>query len=216
MKKTKKINKPQNAPGDRPLSVRHNLIDNIQGQIFGIIIISFGMSILHGLGLITGQTAGLAFLITYATGTSFGIVFFLINIPFYLLAAMRLGFAFTINTLMAVTLISIFTGLLPSFISYNYFNPLVGSVLAGLCIGIGLLGLFRHKSSCGGIGILAIYIQEKTGLKAGWFQLAFDLVLFSSSLFFLKPQLVLYSLIGAAVLNFLVAWNHRKEWYVAK
>ncbi|MCA1924388.1 YitT family protein [Buttiauxella noackiae] len=216
MKKTKKINKPQNAPGDRPLSVRHNLIDNIQGQIFGVIIISFGMSILHGLGLITGQTAGLAFLITYATGTSFGIVFFLINIPFYLLAAMRLGFAFTINTLMAVTLISIFTGLLPSFISYNYFNPLVGSVLAGLCIGIGLLGLFRHKSSCGGIGILAIYIQEKTGLKAGWFQLAFDLVLFSSSLFFLKPQLVLYSLIGAAVLNFLVAWNHRKEWYVAK
>lgn len=216
MKKTKKINKPQNAPGDRPLSVRHNLIDNIQGQIFGIIIISFGMSILHSLGLITGQTAGLAFLITYATGISFGIVFFLINIPFYLLAAMRLGFAFTINTLMAVTLISIFTGLLPSFISYNYFNPLVGSVLAGLCIGIGLLGLFRHKSSCGGIGILAIYIQEKTGLKAGWFQLAFDLVLFSSSLFFLKPQLVLYSLIGAAVLNFLVAWNHRKEWYVAK
>lgn len=216
MKKTKKINKPQNAPGDRPLSVRHNLIDNIQGQIFGIIIISFGMSILHSLGLITGQTAGLAFLITYATGISFGIVFFLINIPFYLLAAMRLGFAFTINTLMAVTLISIFTGLLPSFISYNYFNPLVGSVLAGLCIGIGLLGLFRHKSSCGGIGILAIYIQEKTGLKAGWFQLAFDLVLFSSSFFFLKPQLVLYSLIGAAVLNFLVAWNHRKEWYVAK
>lgn len=216
MKKTKKINKPQNAHGDRPLSVRHNLIDNIQGQIFGIIIISFGMSILHSLGLITGQTAGLAFLITYATGISFGIVFFLINIPFYLLAAMRLGFAFTINTLMAVTLISIFTGLLPSFISYNYFNPLVGSVLAGLCIGIGLLGLFRHKSSCGGIGILAIYIQEKTGLKAGWFQLAFDLVLFSSSLFFLKPQLVLYSLIGAAVLNFLVAWNHRKEWYVAK
>ncbi|WP_081908657.1 YitT family protein [Buttiauxella noackiae] len=216
MKKTKKINKPQNIHGDRPLSVRHNLIDNIQGQIFGIIIISFGMSILHSLGLITGQTAGLAFLITYATGTSFGIVFFLINIPFYLLAAMRLGFAFTINTLMAVTLISIFTGLLPSFISYNYFNPLVGSVLAGLCIGIGLLGLFRHKSSCGGIGILAIYIQEKTGLKAGWFQLAFDLVLFSSSLFFLKPQLVLYSLIGAAVLNFLVAWNHRKEWYVAK
>lgn len=216
MKKTKKINKPQNIHGDRPLSVRHNLIDNIQGQIFGIIIISFGMSILHSLGLITGQTAGLAFLITYATGISFGIVFFLINIPFYLLAAMRLGFAFTINTLMAVTLISIFTGLLPSFISYNYFNPLIGSVLAGLCIGIGLLGLFRHKSSCGGIGILAIYIQEKTGLKAGWFQLAFDLVLFSSSLFFLKPQLVLYSLIGAAVLNFLVAWNHRKEWYVAK
>jgi uncharacterized membrane-anchored protein YitT (DUF2179 family) len=216
MKKTKKINKPQNTHGDRPLSVRHNIIDNIQGQIFGIIIISFGMSILHSLGLITGQTAGLAFLITYATGISFGIVFFLINIPFYLLAAMRLGFAFTINTLMAVTLISIFTGLLPSFISYNYFNPLVGSVLAGLCIGIGLLGLFRHNSSCGGIGILAIYIQEKTGLKAGWFQLAFDLVLFSSSLFFLKPQLVLYSLIGAAVLNFLVAWNHRKEWYVAK
>lgn len=216
MKNSAKGNNLQSVQEEPPLSARHNLIDNIQGQLFGIIIISFGMSMLHSLGLITGQTAGLAFLITYATGTSFGIVFFLINVPFYLLAAMRLGFAFTINTLLAVTLISLLTGVLPSFISYSHFNPLVGAVLAGLCIGIGLLGLFRHKSSCGGIGILALYIQEKTGLKAGWFQLAFDLVLFSSSLFFLKPQLVFYSLIGAALLNFLVAWNHRKEWYVAK
>ncbi|MFJ5428067.1 YitT family protein [Pectobacterium actinidiae] len=196
--------------------VRHSIIDNAQGQFFGIVIISFGMSILHSLGLITGQTAGLAFLISYASGASFGLVFFLINIPFYLLAVMRMGKAFTLNTLIAVTFISLFTNYLPSLISYSYLNPLVGAVLAGLCIGIGLLGLFRHKSSSGGIGILAVYIQDKTGFKAGWFQLIFDIVLFASSLLILRPEVVLYSLIGAIALNFLVAWNHRQEWYVAK
>ena len=45
-----------------PAPVRHTWIDNLQGQAFGVVMIAFGMSMLHSLGLITGQVAGLAFL----------------------------------------------------------------------------------------------------------------------------------------------------------
>lgn len=65
-----------------PAPVRHTWIDNLQGQAFGVVMIAFGMSMLHSLGLITGQVAGLAFLVTYATGMSFGMAFTLINLPF--------------------------------------------------------------------------------------------------------------------------------------
>ncbi|MGB0961802.1 MAG: acetate/propionate family kinase, partial [Mycobacterium sp.] len=52
---------------------------------------AFGVALLTHLGLITGQTAGLAVLISYVTGWSFGLVFFALNLPFYLLGWLQLG-----------------------------------------------------------------------------------------------------------------------------
>ncbi len=47
-------------------------MDDAQGITFGAIMASFGIVILTHLGFVTGQTAGLAVLISYATGWSFG------------------------------------------------------------------------------------------------------------------------------------------------
>jgi len=198
------------------MSVQHNKIDNLQGQLFGVLMVAFGMSMLHSIGLIIGQTAGIAFLITYTTGVSFGLAFTLINAPFYVLALMRMGYGFTFNTLLAVSAVSVLTNMAGTYISYSHLDPLVCAILAGLCIGIGMIGLFRHHSSCGGMSILAAYVQERTGFKAGWLLMAFDCVLFCSAFLFLRPKMVLYSMISAATMNLLIAWNHRTEWYVAK
>ena len=67
---------------------------------------AFGVVILSHLGLITGQTAGLALLISYATGWGFGPVFFALNIPFYWLGYRRMGAAFVAKTFIAVALVS--------------------------------------------------------------------------------------------------------------
>lgn len=195
---------------------RHTLIDNLQGQVFAVLLVSLGLAMLHSLGLITGQMAGLAFLISYTTGLKFAWVFSVINIPFYVLSLMRMGVKFTLNTIVCVTAMSFLTNYFSDHITFHFESALLGSVLAGICAGVAILMLFRHKASMGGIGILAIYIQEKTGFKAGWLQLIFDVTLFVVAFFFLDFKTVIYSLIGAIVLNFLIAWNHRKEWYVAK
>ena len=199
-----------------PQAILHSRLDNLQGQLFGVLMIAFGMSMLHSLGLITGQMAGLALLLSYLTGASFGLAFTLLNLPFYLLAMWRMGQRFTCNTLAAVTSVSLLTHAADHFIIYRRLDPLVGAVLAGLCVGIGLIGLLRHQASCGGISILAAYLQERTGLKAGWSLMAFDLVLFSSSLLILPPSTVACSLLSALTMNVLVAWNHRREWYIAR
>lgn len=194
----------------------HSAFDNAQGQLFGIIMTSFGISILQAAGLITGQAAGLAFVISYATGVKFGVLFFLINLPFYLLAIARIGWKFTARSLIAVTGVSVLSSLFPSVIGYRLLEPHVAAVLAGFCIGIGVIGLFRHGSSGGGVGILAYYVQEKTGFRAGWLQALFDLVIFSAAAFVLDLQALIASMIGAAVLNAFVAFNHRADWYVAR
>lgn len=194
----------------------HSAFDNAQGQLFGIIMTSFGISMLHAAGLITGQAAGLAFVISYATGMNFGLVFFLVNLPFYALAIARIGWRFTVRSLVAVTGISLLSSFLPTVLSYSVIEPHVAAVLAGFCIGIGVIGLFRHGASGGGVGILAYYIQEKTGFRAGWLQAMFDLVIFSFALFVIDEGALLASVLGAAVLNAFVAFNHRADWYVAR
>lgn len=206
--------KPTAATGNK--FARHTLIDNLQGQIFAVLLVSLGLAMLHSLGLITGQMAGLAFLISYVTGLKFAWVFSVINIPFYILSLLRVGGKFTLNTIICVTAMSFLTNYFAENITFHFESILLGSVLAGICSGVAILMLFRHKASIGGIGILAVYVQEKTGFKAGWLQLIFDVTLFIVAFFFLDFKTVIYSLVGAIVLNFLIAWNHRKEWYVAK
>lgn len=176
---------------------------------------SFAVLILTGAGLMTGQTAGLAVLISYATGYSFGLVFFLINVPFYTLAYRQLGAAFTVKTFLSVAMISGFSFVVEDLVQVGLAHPAVAAVLFGMIAGAGLLAIFRHRASLGGIGILAYWLQERMGWRAGWVQLGFDLVLFACALALLDPVLLLWSLLGAVVLNAIIAVNHRRDRYIA-
>ena len=192
----------------------HTKFEDVQGLVFGAVMCAFGVLILTGAGLVTGQTAGLAVLVAYVTGYSFGLVFFAINIPFYAMAWWRLGREFTFKTFVSVALISAISLVIEDLVQVDPAHPAVAAVLFGLIAGAGLLAIFRHRASLGGVGIVAYDLQERFGWPAGWVQLAFDLALFAVALLVLDPDLVLWSLLGAAVLNAIVAINHRRDRYI--
>jgi len=193
----------------------HSFIDDVQGISLGVFLAGIGVHLLTTVGLITGQTAGIAVIISYLTGYSFGLVFFLVNIPFYAIAWRRLGNAFTIKSLISVTLLSVLTEVIPLAMVIEYLNPVLGAVAFGALTGLGLLALFRHNGSLGGLGVVALLIQDTTGFRAGWVQLIFDGALFGLAFFLFDTQIVLYSLLGAVVLNLIIAINHRRDRYVA-
>lgn len=193
----------------------HSLLDDAQGFLFGTSMCAFALVVLRSLGFITGQTAGLAILISYLTDWSFGWVFFAINIPFYWFGWRRMGGRFVAKTFINVALISLFAEVFPLFISFENIHPLFGAIIFGFLTGSGLMAIFRHGGSLGGIGILALYLQDAIGWKAGWVQLGFDACLFSVAFFVLPLPLVLYSLVGAVVVNVVIAINHRRDRYIA-
>ena len=197
-------------------SVEHSLLEDSIAFLLGTTMCALGVQFLTHNSLITGQTAGLAVLLSYVTGLSFGALFFVINLPFYALAWLRMGPRFTIKSFVAVTMLSVITEFLPNFFQIAALHPLVGAVLAGSTTGLGLIVLFRHGASLGGVGVLALWLQGRIGFQAGWTQLIFDAVLFSVAFFVLDPLLVIYSLIGAAVANFMIAMNHRSDRYVGR
>ncbi|NBD29374.1 MAG: YitT family protein [Alphaproteobacteria bacterium] len=194
---------------------QHTPFEDAQGLLVGSALCGFGIHILASAGLVTGQTAGLAVLLSYATGLGFGVIFFAINLPFYWLANRHLGRSFTLKTFVAVALVSGFAELAARLVQVVPGHPAVAAVLFGVVAGAGLLAIFRHRASLGGVGILAYYLQERMGWRAGWVQLAFDLALFGAALLVMAPALVLWSLLGAAILNTIIGVNHRRDRYIA-
>ena len=193
----------------------HSLLDDIQGMSAGIFLCGLGIHFLTFAGLITGQTAGLAVIIAYLSGYSFGVVFFVINLPFYLVAYRRLGLEFTIKSLISVTMLSVVTELLPLALVFESMNPALAAVIFGALVGLGLLALFRHNGSLGGLGVVALLVQDSTGFKAGWVQLITDAVIFAVALLLFPATIVAYSLLGALVLNLMITFNHRRDRYIA-
>jgi uncharacterized membrane-anchored protein YitT (DUF2179 family) len=196
-------------------ATRHTPIEDVQGIFSGSLVAALGFYVLASAGLLTGSTAGVAFLLHYAFGVNFGLAFFLLNLPFFYLSWRRLGISFTVKTFIAIGLTSLLTSLQPKVMNIATIHPAWAALLGGLLLGFGLLALYRHRASLGGVGILGIYMQERFGIRAGLVQMAIDLCVLAAAFFVTTPPVVFYSVLGAIVLNLFLAINHRADRYVA-
>ena len=125
-----------------------------------------------------------------------------------------MGWPFTLRTFAAVALVSLFSRLTPMWISFDHLEPLYAAVAGGGLIGIGLLILFRHRAGLGGLNILAVYLQDRNIVRAGYFQLGVDLMILVAACFVLPLDKVALSLVGAVVINLILAINHRPGRYL--
>ncbi|MDF1485137.1 YitT family protein [Ramlibacter sp. H39-3-26] len=191
----------------------HTRAEDAMALCVGVLLISVGVAFYGSAGLLTGGTAGLAFLVHYATGWGFGPVFFVLNLPFYWLALRRMGRAFTLKTFAAVGLLSALTTLQPHFLRFTELQPLYAAIVGGIVTGNGFLVLFRHRSSLGGVGIVALYVQDRFGWRAGKFQMAVDCCIVLLALCMVEPLRVAWSVAGAVALNLVLAMNHKPGRY---
>jgi uncharacterized membrane-anchored protein YitT (DUF2179 family) len=134
--------------------------------LVGLILTSLGLRFLAMHDLTFGGTAGLATVLTYMSPWSWGMLFFLVNLPFFLISWTKLGKWFTLSSLLSITAISVIRDLLDVMTFFNV--PLwLATALAGICIGIGVTLVLNNGSSLGGIHILALYIDQKWGINRG-------------------------------------------------
>jgi uncharacterized membrane-anchored protein YitT (DUF2179 family) len=192
----------------------HTLFDDIQGFVIGGVLTSLGVAMFGAGGLMTAGTAGIAFLLHYVTGLGVGLMFFAVNIPFFLLAYSRMGRVFTLKSFASVTLLSVLVDLMPHFLVFGHVAAPYSAFAGGLLLGMGVLAFVRHGSSLGGINILAVYLQQKHGLRAGKIQMAIDALIATAAFFLLPPMQVLYSVLGAVTLGAVLAINHKPGRYM--
>ncbi|WP_425259924.1 YitT family protein [Rubrivivax sp. RP6-9] len=194
---------------------RHSAFDDLQALVTGTLFVAMALVLFRHAGLLTGGTAGIAFVLHYATGLPFGAGFFLVNLPFYLLAWRRMGRRFTLKTFAAVALLSALAELLPHWLVLQAVQPLFAALGGGLLMGAGLLILFRHHASLGGLNVLALWLQERRGWRAGHVQMAVDLAVLLAAAPWVGPLQLLLSVLGALALNLALAVNHKPGRYAA-
>lgn len=200
--------------GIDPSVRKHTLFEDLLSVSVASLLLSFGIALFSHQQFLIGGTAGIAFLTQYATDWTFGWVFFLINIPFYGLALWKLGWEFTLKTFVTVTLVSFMSDAVPVVFEFGEINPVYAAALGGFMIGTGLLILFRHKTSLGGLNILSIYLQRYHNISAGKFQMIVDVCIIIGAILIVDVMDVIYSVLAAVFLNLILAVNHRPGRYL--
>lgn len=192
---------------------KHGFHEDILAMLVGTLFVAFGMLIYTKAGLVVGGMVGVALLLQHTSGLDFWAGFILVNLPFFVLALLRMGWRFTLRTVAAVLLVSFFSRLTATWVDFSHLDKGFAAIIGGAICGMGLLILFRHSTGLGGINILAIYLQERAGLRAGYFQLAIDLAILAAAFVALPPDNALYSVVGTGIINMVLAINHRPGRY---
>lgn len=192
---------------------RHSLAEDMHALTMGSSFVAFGLVLLKAAGLITGGVAGLALMTSYKTGWPVGALFVAINLPFFILAQRRLGWTFTLKSAAAMAAISLFSMLMPRWLHLEGVNVVFAAIFGGSLIGMGVLSLARHRASVGGIGIIALYLQERRGISAGLVQFSFDILVVASAFTIIDPDKVVYSALSALALSLVMSAYHRPGRY---
>lgn len=192
---------------------RHPFYEDVLAYASSALMVSLGVEFLRSVGLIGGGIAGLALLLEQLTPLSFGMLFTALNVPFFILALKELGLRFTVNTVVCVASVSVLSEFLHHWMVLEELNRLYAGIAGGVLVGFGMLIVFRHQASLGGVGILAYYVQQRFGWRAGYVQMGLDVSIVSVAMFVMPPDALMVSILAAVVLNFILAINHRPGRY---
>ncbi|WP_099186264.1 YitT family protein [Sphingobium fuliginis] len=191
----------------------HSPAEDIHALIMGSSFAAFGLVLLKAAGLVTGGVAGIALMISYRTGWSVGALFVAINLPFFILAQRRLGWIFTLKSLAAMGILALFSILMPQWLRLEGVNVAFAAVFGGSLIGMGVLSLARHQASVGGMGIVALYLQERKGISAGLTQFVFDVLVVAAAFAIIDPERLAFSVVSALALSLVMFAYHRPGRY---
>jgi uncharacterized membrane-anchored protein YitT (DUF2179 family) len=193
---------------------RSSLQDDLQGLVTGTLFAALGVFLMQNAGLVPGGTVGIALLLHYGTGVNVGAALFLVNLPFYVLAWLRLGKAFTLRTALAVSLLSVLSWWLPKAITLQQIDGVLAAVLGGLLCGSGMLFLFRHGASLGGLNVLVLRLHDRFGWSTGKVQMALDAVIvIAGALWIGDLRRLALSVLAVGAINLVLVYNHRKGRY---
>jgi hypothetical protein len=157
--------------------------------------VSLGLHLLHAAHAVTGGTAGLSLLLGYATAWPFWLLFLVINAPFALLAVWRRGWT-SRSALVCIGAVSGWALVHDALFPVAWIEPWYGTLAGNLLAGVGVLILFRHRASVGGINIIGLEIQDRTGFRAGWTMMIFDVLIVLSALLVVPWTNVLMSAVA--------------------
>ncbi|MTD42315.1 DUF2179 domain-containing protein [Erwinia sp. CPCC 100877] len=111
------------------------------------------------------------------------ITLYLLNVPLFFVAWLKIGKKFTVFTFLTVTLTSIFMQIVPQTVLSN--DPIICAIFGGAVMGSGIGFALKNGLSSGGLDIFSITIRKKTGRSVGSISMYFNgLIIFVAGYLF--------------------------------
>lgn len=112
----------------------------------------------------SGGASGIAIVLNHIFEFPVGLTVFLLNLPLFIVAILKLGFKFTFKALIGTALLSVFIDVTSNISNYEIFNIrsdyILSSIFGGLLMGLGLSIVFKGKASTGGSELLAQIVYK--------------------------------------------------------
>ncbi len=143
---------------------------------------------------IDGGVTGISMLLSYIAGYPISIFLIVLNIPFIILGYHQIGLNFVIKTTMAIIGLS----LCIFFVPFPDVTPdkLLTAIFGGFFLGTGIGLAIRGGAVLDGTEIAAVLLSKRSPvLKVSDIILLFNVIIFTTAVFFLGVEPALYSIV---------------------
>ena len=131
--------------------------------------------------IIDGGIVGVSIILSYLTKVNLGLLIFLINIPFFLLAFNKIGKKFVIQTFYAIGMLSLFVNLIAANPHPETHDLLLSTVFGGMILGFGVGLVLKNEGSLDGTEIMSLVLSKKFGFSVGEWIMTFNLFIYGAS-----------------------------------
>lgn len=169
----------------------------------GPIIASFALEIfLVPNNIIDGGIVGISILVHYLTKYNLGLLIFVLNIPFFLLAFNKIGKQFVFRTSYAILMLSLGVTFFHAHRLIVTDDPLLITVFGGIILGSGAGIVLKNNGSMDGTEILSLVLSKKFGFTVGEVIMFFNIFIYSAAGFVFGFEKAMYS-----ILTYLIAYK---------
>ncbi len=141
-----------------------------------------------------------------------GIIYFLINVPFFIMAYRVMGRKFCITTLISIAMASAFLSAIPVPETPIVDDRILASLVGGLGSGFGAGLVLRAGSSQGGQDLIGVCLAKThPDFKVGAIGIVISVCIYTICLFMYDIQTVLYSIIFAVMTGIFIDKVHTQN-----
>jgi uncharacterized membrane-anchored protein YitT (DUF2179 family) len=154
-----------------------------------------------------GGLTGAAIVLNRIVPIGTGVWFMIMNIPILFLGIYKFGIRFTISTVYATTMISVFTDIIAKyFMRFAVVDVVLGVIFGSALVAIGIGITFKCHATTGGTDVIIKILRQKyPHIKTGVLFLIIDIFVISFAGIVLKDiKVVLYSLLGVMITSYVI------------
>lgn len=132
---------------------------------------------------------------------NYSLIYFIINIPIFILAYFKLGHRFAIYTIFSVVTVSVITHMsVHANISITN-DVILNSVFGGVITGYAVGGLLKDGTSSGGTDIIGLYLLKTRNMNFGMVNTLLNMLIILFSMLIFGLEAGLYTMVSLFVKN---------------